>query len=438
MKDTWSNFLRKVRGDRKGGVAVMAAFLFIPLILGAGLAVDLARLVVAQTTLQGSVDSAALAGAAAWQGSAGSVNTTTIATNYFNKTMQSSGVSLTGPAVVTSGNATYNGSGVYKVQVSASASLKTVFMSMGGISTLSMSATAAAINPAVHPVVSLVLNNNNNYAYDWNSAYMYAVPTNASGNPDYTSMPPMSQFYEIDSNCNSTDYAYMSNAMCNGQFGSTVPASTGFPTISATTPIAFLFVNMTDGSRSAADGGYGPNAYNSQPGYYNVMNTEWMSTSPSASSGWGPSLNTDNTVSIIQSITGYTLNQPVKTTYSVKNNQSATGSGQTTGPNCALVVTQINPTSVPNTLPSGLAGQCYKDTDAASGAQYINMSCQQIAGRTFQYWWNDMGGKPDDYDYGNLIYTLQCLPGTGSPNGGTVNNGQLGTVSTNQAVTLIQ
>jgi Flp pilus assembly protein TadG len=440
MRGMWKGPWTRGLHDSRGGIAIMMAFLILPLILGAGLSVDLARLVIAQTTLQSSVDSAALAGASAWQGSTSTVSTTTIATNYFNRTIQAAGVTLTGAPTVVAGNGTYNGSSTYNVQVSAKATLRTVFMSIGGIASLSLNASATAANPAVHPVVTLVTNTGNNYAYDWNSAYMYAVPVNGSGTPDFTSMPPMSQFYEIDSNCNSSDGAYMANAMCNGQFGATVPTTTNFPTISATTPIAFLFVNMTDGSRSAADGGYGPNMYNSQPGYYNVMNTEWMSTGSGTSSGWGPSLNTDNTVGIVQQLTGYTLNQPVKTNYAMKNNQTASSPqpGQTTGPNCALVITQENPTSIPNTIPHTLQYQCYKDTDTASGAQYINLSCQQIAGRTFQYWWNDMGASTDDYDYQNLIYTLQCLPGTGSPNGGTVTNGQLGTVSTNQAVMLIQ
>jgi hypothetical protein len=423
MQDMSSGYVARALRDVRGGTAIMS-----------GLAVDLARLDVAQTTLQSSVDSAALAGAAAWQGSAGNISTTTIATNYFNRTVQSSGVTISGPPIVTAGTGTYNGNPTYNVQVSATATLKTVFMAIGGISSLNMAASATAANPSVHPVVTFL--NQKSQAADWNSAYMYAVPNGTGGTPDFTKMPVLSSFYEIASNCNSANPSWTSSSQCNGGFGATVPTNSGFPTVSATTPLAFMFVNMNNGQAPSGQTGYGQNQYGAQPGTYHLYNTEWMNTSANISSGYGPSENADNSTSYIYQITGYYLTQATSN-YAAINHSLPTSNPQ--GPNCALVIVQVNPNALPTSPPSTEAGRCSVDTDPNAGAQFANLSCQQIAGRTFYYWWNDMGGNPDDYNYDDLAYTLQCLPGTGTPNGGNVtSNNTVGTTTTNLTVSLIQ
>jgi Flp pilus assembly protein TadG len=55
---------RKLRGDRRGSIAIMFAFAFIPLVLIAGLAVDFAQVVRVHNTLNAAADAAVLAAVA--------------------------------------------------------------------------------------------------------------------------------------------------------------------------------------------------------------------------------------------------------------------------------------------------------------------------------------------------------------------------------------
>jgi hypothetical protein len=58
-----------------------------------------------------------------------------------------------------------------------------------------------------------------------------------------------------------------------------------------------------------------------------------------------------------------------------------------------------------------------------------------MAGRTFIYWWNDMGAPTDDFDYKNLYFTVRCVRGSTDPNGGILYTGP---VPLGKPVTLIQ
>ena len=256
---------------------------------------------------------------------------------------------------------------------------------------------------------------------------MYAIPNGSNGQPNYNLYPPVSQAFEIGSNCNSNSLAYIpatsgsgnngnskavgnSNpgspgSRCNGQFGAVVPSPQTFPTVTATQQLAFMLVNMTLGVGTTATQGGSNNMYGAAPG-----NFELVSTAP-LSLGQGPAQNTDNTPAIIQQLTGTLITQPA-THYTQTLNPSR--------PNCAVIIQIVDPNNLPTSPPSG--GGCFAVTDPASGSQYANFSCAQMAGRTFMYWFNDMGGSIDDYDYNDFYFTVRCVPGTASPNGGTVQN----------------
>ena len=240
-------------------------------------------------------------------------------------------------------------------------------------------------------------------AMDWNSAYMYVVPNGSNGQPDYTQFPPLSQFFEIGSNCNDGDSNWTPQSRCNGQFGATVSAKQNFPQVALNQPLAFLFVNMNNGEIPNNSKGYGPNQYGAAPNNFELIMSAQLSLNQS------PSENTDNSVATVRQLTGYSLNQ-VGTNYDQLNGTATS--------NCALQIVVVDPNNLPSNPP--YPHVCLAPSDPRSGSQYANLSCDQMAGRTFMYWWNDMGAPRDDYDYKNLYYTIRCVPGSTNPDGGTL------------------
>ncbi len=432
---------RRLRDDRRGNVAMIVAVTAIPVVIAVGAGIDLSRMAKARATLQNAVDAAALAGSTLNTASGQGTVAQTSAQNYFNKyalggdlTVASSTVSVVQPSSVSTTSPS--------VTVSATATLPRTF----GIGTMTVNATAVANNgtnspssltkvtptsqssgPIGTPSQVLSYSGPKSNAADWNSIYMYGVPTGSNGKPDYTSYPPVTQFYEIGSNCNQKiDSNWTSNSMCNNQFGTTPPTVTSYQYITADQPIAFMLVNMNNGMFPAPNGagGYGPNQYGAQPGYWELMTTATLAL------GQSPSQITDNSVSIIRTLTGNTLSQG-STHYSDVNNATLS--------NCAVQIVLVTDINNPPTNPP-YPGQCLSPTDPRSGYQYANLTCRQINGRTFMYWWNDMGAPVDDKDYKNIVYTVTCQAGTTNPDGGTVGTstpvqGQTITTPVGQAIT---
>lgn len=139
--------LKSLATDRRGTIGAVFSLLLPPVVMASGAAVDYARLEQFKTQLQATVDSAALAGAAAYTTSSQSGTATTVATNFVtsNVAMLPSHVGTITPhvstAVVTTGSNQGN-----TVTVAATASIGTTIMKIF-TPTLSVSATAAAVNP---------------------------------------------------------------------------------------------------------------------------------------------------------------------------------------------------------------------------------------------------------------------------------------------------
>ena len=395
-------YLANAKNDRRGSIAIITALMLVPIVFLVGVAVDMGRLVAAETALQEAADGAALAGAAAYQNSTLTANAVSVATLYFTKATQAPGVTVPVGATTVTAKIGQNTSGVssFNVYVTSSGTIRTTFLAIGGITTLTFGTKSAAANPAVRPVITL--GPLGSTASDWNFAFMYVVPSDANGKPQYATLPPISAYYEIGSNCNAIDYNWSTTSRCYGQQYSVASQNqSGFPAVAATAPLAFLFANMNVGELTApAD--KGGNAYGAQAGNYELLMSAQLSL------GNTPSYATDTSAQQIYQLTGANLSQ-APTHYSSLGNQ-----------NCALQIVQVDPNNLP-TLPP-YPGICLAPTDPRSGSQYANLSCAQIAGRTFMYWWNDMGGHTDDFDYHNLYYTLRCVPGTGSPDGGVISN----------------
>lgn len=75
--------------------------------------------------------------------------------------------------------------------------------------------------------------------------------------------------------------------------------------------------------------------------------------------------------------------------------------------NCSLQVVTAT-SSDPN--PTETPGSC------STGAmpQLATVDCAKAAGKTIYYFWNDMGGGTDDYDYNDAQYSLSCSNASGA------------------------
>ena len=408
---------------------MMMGLTAVPLVLGLGVGIDMSRLVVAKAALQHAADRAALAGATAYRSDQAPGDATTMANNYFDHSAQGMDATVTSRTAVAGLGQLPGGTASFNVTVDATATMPMTLMAIAGVSPMTITVHAAATNPSTSSATSsagiadeqpvVTPGPIQSSAMDWNSVYMYGVPNGSNGKPDYTLFPPLAQFWEVGSNCNSINSNWTSQSRCNGQFGAVVPATQNFPKVPTTQPLAFLFVNMNNGEVPSNNQGYGPNQYGAAPGNFELQRTAAMSL------GQTPSQNTDASVATVRSLTGFSLSQ-VGTHYSTLNG--------TAKPNCAIQIQLVeDPNNPPRNPP--YPGECFSTTDPRSGYQYANMSCAQMAGRTFMYWWNDMGAPRDDFDYKNLYFTVRCDRWSTTPNGGTLYTGP---VPIGKPVTLIQ
>ena len=77
--------------------------------------------------------------------------------------------------------------------------------------------------------------------------------------------------------------------------------------------------------------------------------------------------------------------------------------------NCAL---QVVTATAANPNPTETPGSCSAATPANA-----TLNCAQMPGKTVYYFWNDMGGGRDDFDYNDAQYSMTC---PASPGGSSV------------------
>jgi Flp pilus assembly protein TadG len=215
------------------------------MILVVGGAVDYARMIQYRASLQNAVDQAAIAGAAVFSVPSQSALATQVATNYFNRTILPSSLSITAPTVSTNSSGTINpalgSAAAYTVTVSATAKVSTTLLSL-----VIPSATITATGTAGDPVVAanLTLGHVNSRACDGNSVYLYEVPLNSSGNGyDYSSVPAWTTPAGLPTN----------NYYMIGSSYQTVPAGQVMPAFSANQPLGVALVNKTDGNTTTGN-----------------------------------------------------------------------------------------------------------------------------------------------------------------------------------------
>jgi Flp pilus assembly protein TadG len=199
---------------------------------------------------------------------------------------------------------------------------------------------------AENPVVSAAANFSgfSSSAWDKNTIYWYPIPPGSSN----TYVPPNSALVAIWSDAGGVTAA---------------PAS-----VAASQKIGFALVNITGGLVA----NYGANQYG---GAYLSTHT-FYSSLPNPSS----------------SVNGYN---------STNNPGNVNGVNGNTGNNCSLQ-TAVVPASGVIVAPPG--GSCYPPNTY----QYMSPTCSQLGGQTIHYYWNDMGGNPDDKDYNDAEFSFSC------------------------------
>lgn len=411
-------WLRGRLGNR-GSVSLMMAGSAIPLIAAIGTGVDMGRLTLAKTTLQAAVDGAALAGASAYGSPLDAVAAKSASIEYFNTFKQAGTVYVTSVAASPApGNfitsAGDNASSM-NVTVSASADMPTTFMQVAGYSTMAISARAVAVHPLtvgaqINPSVT------NSDAYDWNVAYAYAVPLNADGTPNWSVLPPKSEMIVMGDNCNAKSLRWSSPtsttpSLCNTYDSQAQTHRTGLPPDTHNNPIAILLLNMTGGLQKY---GIDPktkkpfsNQYGSVDGNIVVLSTGYLQ------SKHPPSWHGDQGFSAPMAQMLLTPVPTAKDTMPIKNAlppASSTDGYSHVGLNCALKTAPTNTDGPP------VIGTCYPVVEPKPGERPFNLSCDDRAGRTFTYWWNDMGQPiKDDRDYNDMVFDLACVTPTQTP-----------------------
>ncbi|MGX6998322.1 TadE/TadG family type IV pilus assembly protein [Caballeronia sp. KNU42] len=440
MKPKFLRMPTRLITDEAGGIALSFALLLIPMILIVGGAVDYARMVQYRASLQNAVDQAAIAGAAAFSDPSQSAIATQVATNYFNRTILPSSLSITAPNVSTNSNGTINpalgSAAAYTVTVSATATVSTTLLSL-----VIPSATITATGTAGDPVVAanLTLGHINSRACDGNSVYLYKVPLNASGNGyDYSAVPAWTTPAGLPTN----------NYFMIGSSYQTVPAGQVMPSFSANQPLGVALVNVTDGNTGNSGCGVGVTGANSygapymnKQTFYSSLLLNNQSPSENSNSSYTITVNSTNSSqgsSITSVYNGSTLvPPPTQSSYNTlsaylgvnapgsgysncTSTSSTTGSNTTTiytcktqylttktstKPNCSLYVqtgvtqSYVNGLSNSSTAPAAALSNCFSTT--GGGAAYAAPSCSQLSALSNSstgiapavvFWWDDAGG----------------------------------------------
>ena len=274
-------FIRRLLRDRRAATAVALAILTVPLLLTAGVAVDLSRVASARALLQASTDAAAIAGAGAWQTSqsyayASSVTsaaysgTASQLSNFVATSAPTPELTCTGTTTQCGGTAssstyvtttaTYGcpSSAEYCVVVVATGVLKNSLL--GGVipsetlTTRSMATTA--FPPTTISGKNIPPSPGFGSAGDVSGIYAYAVPMSGTGSnatPQYNQLPQPNSSCSNYSSIGPLALAQLGTAAsttCNYLFialstSSGTAGTGGSITLQQNQPIAFTFVNYT-------------------------------------------------------------------------------------------------------------------------------------------------------------------------------------------------
>jgi hypothetical protein len=80
--------------------------------------------------------------------------------------------------------------------------------------------------------------------------------------------------------------------------------------------------------------------------------------------------------------------------------------------NCSLDVVYVNGSTTTGSVSNG---SC---TDTTAMSKYSTFNCGELSGGTLTFNWNDMGGNPDDKDYNDAVYSMNCNIPSSNARGG--------------------
>jgi Flp pilus assembly protein TadG len=351
------SFCRKFSGDTRGVTALLFGLMLIPLILAVGAGVDMARAAQIRAMLQSTVDASALAGAAAYTSPSAQGKATSLTQNYVTKGTGAlpSSVTVTS-TTITPGTTGSGNNTAYTMHVNVTISVPTTLMYLWKPA-MTVTASATAMNPVV--TVTISGNGFKSSACDANTVYWYIVPSNGG-------VPSASAINYIWSNGDSSQPSLSVSLAASQQIG-------------------FAMKNVTGGQC-----GYGNNQYGAKQG-----DAQWFYSSlsnPNSQAGIAPGGSATGTHGNYPSTKDCSL-QVVKGTYS-----NSSHSWSYPNPNNMCFTSTSSPSMTTATI------------NAAP-------TCAGLSGSSYQYQWNDMGGNPDDVDYNDLVFNMQCSGGSGSGNG---------------------
>jgi hypothetical protein len=286
------NTIRRFIRSRRAATALIIALSLTPMIIASGAAVDFSRIASARAQLQAAVDTAALAGAGAYQTNQDG----TIAYNVANASFNASAATLSSYATVSGTVGTLcnpggaqnvtcgstspsNGASpqcpsttIYCVQVSARATLRNSLIGFL-IPNDVLNASSAAQSTGTSQVTPGNFHRTTvGYGSDLSAIYAYAVPTDGGGNPEYNNLP------QPNSNCSNSAYGpiqYLPTTpagngvtSCNFVLIGENSGGSGSGSISfqAADPVAFTFVNFSGGTITSGTSDLDTTSFNATTG----------------------------------------------------------------------------------------------------------------------------------------------------------------------------
>ena len=351
--------------DRRGVAAVLFALMLPPMLMATGAAVDFARVGMLKTSLQSVTDGAALAGASALYMNNAATEAQDAAQQYYAKgTVPLAKYAAVGTPTVTMPSS-------IEVTVTASATLSNSFMrlvNMGEVVSVTSSAEGPAYQIQVTKTGGFTAD-----AADSNSIYFYKT--------DNTGAPPSStsSYTLLFTNDPNVDANYQADNAANKDIS-----------VAATDYVGFALLNKTEGISN-----YGStNSYGAKSGSEHLFFSSIAVPSSDAYSSQGTFYNgTKNSQGTCQTTA---INSTVTTYVSTESGGC--------GPHPCTEMS--GSTVMQNNLLIG--SSCSSQSTAL-------LTCQQLYTNPVTFSWNDMGGNPDDFDYNDAVYTVQCVPTSSGP-----------------------
>lgn len=397
--------------SRSGSIAPLFAVGAVPLVLAAGAAVDISRVLDERGQMQDIADSAALAGASSFVGLGDSTAAVTAASNYLKATgprlagtptvtvTQTCGGAPTTAAVGTliayiCATAPSTGSNyIGTVKVTLATSVKTTVASMVKPSVFTM-ASATAQGSAARNVQFTQVQNFSSSAADLNQIYIYTTPAGYTGTTLYQWTPSLSGASPILSNGSGFTNPGAGNSVT---FQEPYADATG-----AVLGVGFALKNTTGGIS-----GYGANCYGQAQGTSYLY---YSHREDGAGSYWDynvPRFNacipTSKNWSALINMNGVNMLANCDTTDASYVSEI--------GGTCSSTAVQYPAGNYVYYTDSNTSWQPY---DTEYGTYYSRNPLKFGTNNTdctkgpVTYEWDDNGGSSDDNDFNDAIFTADC------------------------------